>query len=371
MSFELKNLVLETSTTTGTGTYTLAGAPAGYNAWSLVGANNYAPYTARMGSTTEYGFGRYLTAPARVERSVVLSNGGAATNWGAGTKEIKLGLPAELLGALVDPNVIGGRLSLDSSDPIPWSDQLARSTIYYHQYLGNHIALWNGACWQPTRFSSVNVAVPASTNQMYDIFGYLSAGALALELLAWTTDAARATGLVKSAEGVLVKSGDQTRRYLGSFRTTGVAGQTEDSGANRLLYNQYNRVTKYLSKLEQTASWTYSTPAWRPLNNSTANRLGVVRGWIDEIVEVRTRLTLGNSTGTGRACGIGIGINTTATPNAAETVEATAVSSAKPYAIYIGTPSMGYTYFQALEYGAGTDTQTWWGGSGLHGWLRS
>ena len=85
--------VRETSTTTGTGTYTLAGAPAGYQAFSVLGANNLCKYFATDGTNWEEGIGTVLTGPARLARTHILgsSNGGAAVNWGAGTRTLRCG----------------------------------------------------------------------------------------------------------------------------------------------------------------------------------------------------------------------------------------------------------------------------------------
>jgi hypothetical protein len=55
--------IRETSTTVGTGTYTLAGAPTGYQPVSSIGANNYGPYFATDGTNWEVGIGQYLAGP--------------------------------------------------------------------------------------------------------------------------------------------------------------------------------------------------------------------------------------------------------------------------------------------------------------------
>jgi hypothetical protein len=54
MTFKAAERIRETSTTTGTGTYTLSGPPTGYQPWSSLGANNYGPIsrpTARTGKS--------------------------------------------------------------------------------------------------------------------------------------------------------------------------------------------------------------------------------------------------------------------------------------------------------------------------------
>lgn len=100
MAFVTKDRVLETSTTTGTGTYTLAGASTGFQAFlgGVVAANDYVPYYGEDGTNWENGIGRVLASPARLERTTVLksSNANAAVNWGAGTRNLRCGWPAEL-----------------------------------------------------------------------------------------------------------------------------------------------------------------------------------------------------------------------------------------------------------------------------------
>lgn len=103
--------IRETSITTGTGTYTLDGAPAGFQAFSTLGLNNLCPYFATDGTNWEEGIGTVLTAPNRLARTHVLgsSNAGAAVNWGIGSRTLRCGP----IGALAVPrklskNVAGG-----------------------------------------------------------------------------------------------------------------------------------------------------------------------------------------------------------------------------------------------------------------------
>lgn len=84
--------VKETSTTTGTGTYSLAGAATGFRTFVAgVGNGNQCHYVATDGTDWEVGIGTVTDAtPDTLARTVVLdsSNAGAAVNWGAGTRNI-------------------------------------------------------------------------------------------------------------------------------------------------------------------------------------------------------------------------------------------------------------------------------------------
>lgn len=98
MALILKDRVKETTTVTSTGTATLLGAVAGYQAFSAIGNGNTCYYTiaAQTGSQWEVGIGTY-TSPDQLSRDTVLasSNGGALVNFSAGTKDVFVTQPAE------------------------------------------------------------------------------------------------------------------------------------------------------------------------------------------------------------------------------------------------------------------------------------
>lgn len=96
--------VLETTTTTGTGDYALAGAVAGHQTFVAgviggVGANVYAFVTD--GNDWEELTGALSAGPDTLTRNVMSSsNGGSPVNWGAGTKYIYSAPPAVLFHGL-------------------------------------------------------------------------------------------------------------------------------------------------------------------------------------------------------------------------------------------------------------------------------
>jgi hypothetical protein len=110
-SFKRSPRVREISATTGTGTYTLAGAPTGFLAFSDLGANNTCPYYATDGTDWEEGIGTVLTGPARLARTHVLrsSNSDAAVDWGAGNKTLRCG-PSSVVDSprVLSKSVAGG-----------------------------------------------------------------------------------------------------------------------------------------------------------------------------------------------------------------------------------------------------------------------
>lgn len=106
MAFASADRVLETSTTTGTGTYDLAGVVAGgYQTFVAgIGTGNTCYYTAFNGTDWEVGLGTVTDAATdTLARTTILqsSNSDNAVNWGAGTKTIFCTTPALVLGMLV------------------------------------------------------------------------------------------------------------------------------------------------------------------------------------------------------------------------------------------------------------------------------
>jgi hypothetical protein len=97
MALVVKDRVQETSTTTGTGTITLAGAVSGFQSFSVIGNANTTYYAIVLGSEWEVGLGTYTLSGTTLSRDTILesSNGGTAVNFSAGTKNVFVTYPAE------------------------------------------------------------------------------------------------------------------------------------------------------------------------------------------------------------------------------------------------------------------------------------
>jgi hypothetical protein len=82
--------VQQTSPTTGTGTYTLAGSVSGYRAFSALSDGAVVDYVATEGNDYEVGRGTYASAGGTLSRDHIYasSNAGAAVNWAAGTRSV-------------------------------------------------------------------------------------------------------------------------------------------------------------------------------------------------------------------------------------------------------------------------------------------
>lgn len=94
----LANRVKETSTTVGTGTYSLAGAASGFQTFVAgIGTGETCYYVATMGADWEIGIGTVTAStPDTLARTAIIasSNADAAVNWAAGTKDVFCTLPA-------------------------------------------------------------------------------------------------------------------------------------------------------------------------------------------------------------------------------------------------------------------------------------
>ena len=101
MALVINDRVKETSTTTGTGTINLAGAETGYEGFvSGVGTGNTTYYAIELNSANEWevGIGTVTDAtPDTLSRDTIISssNGDAAVNFSAGTKNVFCTLPAK------------------------------------------------------------------------------------------------------------------------------------------------------------------------------------------------------------------------------------------------------------------------------------
>ena len=122
MALIIKDRVLETCTSPGTGSVTLLGAPAGYQTFNAaIGTGNTCYYTIadQTGSNWEVGVGTF-TAPATLARTTVLaSSTGSLVNFSTGTQNVFETYPAskavttdtfatQLATQLATPPAIGG-----------------------------------------------------------------------------------------------------------------------------------------------------------------------------------------------------------------------------------------------------------------------
>ena len=101
MALVINDRVKETSTTTGTGTFNLAGAETGYESFvSGVGTGNTTYYAIELNSANQWevGIGTVTSgSPDTLSRDTIISssNSDAAVNFTSGTKNVFCTLPAK------------------------------------------------------------------------------------------------------------------------------------------------------------------------------------------------------------------------------------------------------------------------------------
>lgn len=255
-------------------------------------------------------------------------------------------------GASVLPSTCEGRLTTESGVPVSTTDRTAQSTLYFTPYRGNRVSLYSGGAWSSVAFAEVSLALTGLTvGRPYDVWLYNNAGTPALEVLAWTNDTTRATALALQ-DGISVKTGDATRRLVGTIYTSG-ATTIEDSARKRYLWNAMNRVRRPMLATESALSWNYNTVAFRIANANAANQLDYVTGDATSLVEADVMVVMNYTTATTVAiAGIGIDSDTvnSATRYSGSQVHALPSAQMTPaQAFYSGTPGLGRHTLRWLE----------------------
>ena len=97
MALVVNDRVKETSTTTGTGTFTLAGAVTGFETFSsAIGNTNTTYYAISLQGGAEFEVGLGTVAAGTLARTTIISssNSDSAVDFSAGTKDVFCTLPA-------------------------------------------------------------------------------------------------------------------------------------------------------------------------------------------------------------------------------------------------------------------------------------
>jgi len=265
---------------------------------------------------------------------------------------------------LKENHICNGRLTLSTGVPITTSDIGSSSTLYFTPINGNLISLYvPNYGWRIYSFSELTLDLSAlDADKNYDIFIYDNEGTLTLQSLAWSSDTLRATSLLLH-DGIYCKSSDLTCRYLGTIRTLAAGGATADTECKRFVWNLYNRFKRVISKYEPTASWTYSTEAWRPLHNDTDNRIEFVKGLdLDPITLHAWVFGINDSSG-----GFSIGVALDAIDiTDADLRTYCSVDHITVECIYLKNIALGYHYLQITEWAEEVGITTFCGeGSGV------
>jgi hypothetical protein len=146
MALVLADRVLETTTSTGSGTITLAGAKQGYQSFSLaIGDGNQTYYTIAGQVEWEVGIGTYTSSGDTLSRDTVISSsdGGGKVTFSAGTKDVFVTYPAE-------KSVIGNVFENETSFTVPYLIESGKNGLSVGPITitaGNSVVISAGQRW--------------------------------------------------------------------------------------------------------------------------------------------------------------------------------------------------------------------------------
>lgn len=144
--------------------------------------------------------------------------------------------------------VHNARISLSATEPYPitrstdlesWQarTQVSSQNIYLHPHLGSEVGLWDATnmVWYLASFSGVQtypLNSLSSPNTNYDVYlynnGTVDVPSLNLDFVPWVNDTTPPTRGMK--DGIKVKQGQDTYRWMGSVRTTSAGTSGYDLG---------------------------------------------------------------------------------------------------------------------------------------------
>ena len=145
MALVIKDRIKETTTTTGTSTYSLAGAESGFQGFSAVGDGNTCYYACTDNTDFEVGIGTFTASGSTLARTTILesSNSDAAVDWSAVTKDIFVTYPADKA-VFKDASgniAITGDVTIEDNKKLHFGDG---QDLSIHHYADNWIVSNNG-----------------------------------------------------------------------------------------------------------------------------------------------------------------------------------------------------------------------------------
>lgn len=249
--------------------------------------------------------------------------------------------------------------------------------IVYTPYTGNQVPIYNGSNMVMTAFSELTLTLASShvANAIYDVCVFNDSGTVRLGTgPAWSTSTAgsgtrgtgagtaqisRVQGFWTNAVSITATNGAST--YSVAVNQCTIVGTILVSGSNGVLtyhrtwgqsrvwpsFNFYNRQDVALLVGDSTSSWTYSSATIRPANNDANNKMSVLVGLAEEIVDFRYTQRSGASSGN-PTCVNGFGYNATAAYTGTQSVLSLNGTGAFP-AVYNAVVSIGRNDVTALE----------------------
>ena len=147
-------------------------------------------------------------------------------------------------------------------------------------YNGETISLFDGSDWAPVTASGTSVSISTAalaSGFPYDVYCYSNAGVPTLEFSTKWTDINTRADAIQYLNGVPVKSGATTRRFIGTVwaRNSGVI---DDSRQYRGVWNWDNRVLTPMD-FNAVSGHTYlSSGNKRIWNNNSGNQIWWIQG---------------------------------------------------------------------------------------------
>ncbi|PTY03889.1 hypothetical protein DB346_03045 [Verrucomicrobia bacterium LW23] len=285
----------------------------------------------------------------------------------------------------IDPLTMGCRISA-STDPVPATDQVGAGTLYLvpaakpTSYAGGsgagRIALYSGGGWVIRTVSAsgtTNLTLSLTASRNFDVFAYDNSGTVAIEVAQWDTTGGaggtdsqtRVSVSLTWQDGVLVKNGDATRRFLGTIRSSGT-NTVEDSTSRSYVWNTDNQVEKVLRATDTTDNWDYTVATYREANGSSTvgtSRVEYIDGLGRGLVRARVHSIVYNASSLTTVAS-GIGIDSSSTNSAQLYGGFVSSNGAVVPADYSGYPGLGLHSIRRLEISNAVGTTNWRGDSG-------
>lgn len=304
----------------------------------------------------------YVSATAGALTSTAPTNARIIGTADSTTSLVLANSPVGML-ASVDNRICDGRLTLTTGTAVTTADVTGATSAFFTPYTGNRIVLYDGTNWNMRTFSEITISLAGLTaSRPYDVFAYDNAGVVTIETLVWTNATTRATALALQ-DGVLSKSGQTTRRYIGSIYINGSGGQTDDTLTKRYVYNYLNRAIRTLQRLETTSTWNYTTATYRQANGAAANQVEVMVGVAEDAIDIGVFSAAEGATASFIAVGVGLdSTSAVASGCIQQTPRIGATSTTHLCAAYLKTvPTVGLHTFTWLEWSTASGTTTWQG----------
>jgi hypothetical protein len=280
--------------------------------------------------------------------SVLNMNNGSITNVGSLTFfGGAVGLPGVL-----NSQINGFRVSISSTPGIPNDGNTSANTLYVTPYTSGLMGLYTGTLWNLYESTvALSVTIPGTTNTVYDVYAYVSSGAITIGLLAWSgINTPPTRGL---QDGVIYTNGSALYRFLGSVMTGAVSAQIPDTAAQRFVWNWYNPIKRRCFAQDPTNSWTYGSSTIRASNANTTDgqgRLGILIGVVNQTVQA-TFFQGSDPSLNNLAAFAGIGVNSTTVATAQSAVNGDTTFGGNNTCSLITTlATAGYNALQMLEW---------------------